>query len=66
MSESYPWAWYIDAGQLRAEKQRIFRPAAAGSPDAHLGDATASGVTGKLPRQAKARRLSGRGVPLFS
>jgi nitrite reductase/ring-hydroxylating ferredoxin subunit len=27
MSETYPWAWYTDAGQLRAEQERIFRPA---------------------------------------
>ena len=27
MSETYPWAWYTDADQLRAEQERIFRPA---------------------------------------
>ena len=27
MGESYPWAWYTDAGHLRAEQERIFRPA---------------------------------------
>jgi len=23
MSESYPWAWYTGAGQLRAEEERL-------------------------------------------
>jgi phenylpropionate dioxygenase-like ring-hydroxylating dioxygenase large terminal subunit len=27
MGETYPWAWYTDADQLRAEWERIFRPA---------------------------------------
>jgi phenylpropionate dioxygenase-like ring-hydroxylating dioxygenase large terminal subunit len=27
MSETYPWAWYTDVDQLRAELERIFRPA---------------------------------------
>jgi nitrite reductase/ring-hydroxylating ferredoxin subunit len=27
MGETYPWAWYTDADRLRAEWERIFRPA---------------------------------------